>query len=157
MNNKVPTLDPKMKAIYDQVMSTVVAPPTPAAPLSQSPLNPPLPATPTLPISAPTPTIPADFSRPTLVTEQVPTTLGRPEIPVQKGLYGTLSQPTPTAPLAPKSKATSYIASPTIDEKPKNSSPLMPIIFALSGLIFFVVYVIFWAKFFNLNLPFLPV
>lgn len=182
MANTTHTLDPKMKAIYDQVMATVVTPPqNPAVapgpkidnPLANTPLTNPVSTIPQtkypLPVSAvpnaasPSPSLVDPITqlpqRPSLVTEQVQT-LGRPNIPVDKGLYGSLpTTPPPMPPNAAISKATSYTAStaPEKEGNKKGHSPLIPVLFAISGMIFFAVYAIFWVKFFGLELPFLPI
>lgn len=148
MNNKTQTLDPKLKAIYDQVMGTVVAPPTPA-PSSSAPSI----ASTQLPSQQQV----APNARPTLVTEQTQS-LVRPSIPVDKGLYGSLSTTPPTVqPSATIDKVSVYSANTTVKEPQKAVSPFMPIILTTSGIIFFVVYTVFWIKFFGLSVPFLPI
>lgn len=183
MNGKPQTLDPKMKAIYDQVMSTVVTRPqnpiTAPGPkvndiLANTPLTNPVSVIPTtkypLPVSAvplttqqdlqPSLTDPATIEpRPSLITEQIQD-LGRPNIPTDKGLYGTLSPTPPSKSPTPTMKVSSYTSdTPAPDEKDKgkNHSPIIPILFVISGMIFFVVYTIFWIKFFHLPVSFLPI
>ena len=148
MNNKPQALDPKMKAIYDQVMGTVVTPPTPEAFSGPQPIST-IPVTKyTLPVAPPT-------ARPTLISE--PTTQLGPNIPVQKGLYGSLP-PTPVVkPSATIDKVSPYNPNYPQNDFSKNKSPIMPIILTLSGLIFFIVYTVFWIKFFGIPIPFLPI
>lgn len=158
MNTKPQTLDPKMKAIYDQVMGTVVAPPSIPAPATATSIASPSPVsanTQVIGTNAPTPAV---APRPTLVTEQTQQ-LG-PAIQMDKGLYGTLNNSTSEVkPSATINKVTNYTAvapNQTTDAK-KGKSPFLPILLTLSGLIFFVVYTVFWIKFFNLSIPFLPI
>jgi hypothetical protein len=155
MNNKPATLDPKMKAIYDKVMSTVVEPPKPQPPTTApSAITPP-----PLPVSKDTDLSTTASTRPRLVTESASTPLGRPKIPVDKGLYGTFP-PTPPPAIQPSAtidKVSVYDPNDPIKEPKKTTSPFMPILLTFSGILFFVIYTIFWIKFFGVSMPFLPI
>ena len=75
--------------------------------------------------------------------------------PIQGGPVSTQTidpQPLPSsAPIASAKPASAFVAVAT---KPKTK--ILPVLFVVGGLIFFVVYAVFWVKFFNLKLPFLP-
>ncbi len=111
-------LDPKLKDMYNRVMSTPVPPPA-------APTTPPQPEMPAL--AAPEPQTP----------QPSPTTEIHAAMPL---------------PAAPKPVSAAIIGGGT---KSKNTK-LLPVLLAIVGIIFLGVYTVFWVKFFNLSVPFLP-
>ncbi|MBI2465402.1 hypothetical protein HYV64_04635 [Candidatus Shapirobacteria bacterium] len=131
--NANPTIDPKLKEAYDRVMSTSVPPPAPASP--PTPLTPP-PPQPTPPPAGPV--VPTPPQSPTPIQSE-PTTTVHATIPI------TAAKPTGSA----------VIVGATSKQHAKSDS-LFPLLFTIGGLVFFAVYTVFWIKFFNLSVPFLP-
>ncbi len=95
--------------------------------------------------------------------ERVMGTSVTPAAPVPVSTPVTTPQPPPTtqpiaaAPLPPVPPLTpthhasiTFVAGNAEPSKTKNS----PVIFIFAGLVFFVVYVLFWMKFFSFKLPF---
>jgi hypothetical protein len=144
-------LDPKMKEAYDKVMNTVIAasptptttPPTPGtSPIqgtaTQKPTNPPM-TPPITPSSVPPPiTTTVSVSRP--VTQP------------------TITQVTsPVSPTAHREPEKVHIGgAPTGFTTKKQSAGISPVFYVIGAIIFLVVYTIFWLKFFQIPVPFLP-
>ena len=116
----------------------------------------------TEPIPTPQPSIPQPDSEPQ-------PTIPQPEPPPPGGPI-----PQPSISREPEVKATNFdqmnsevaaapsqnftaptLQAQTITLKKKNRM-MIPVLFGIIGLIFIVIYTLFWTKIFNLNLPFLP-
>lgn len=95
------------------------------------------------PSAPPTPAAPSSPNP----TAQIPTVEPTPQTP-----------PTPAPSAAPQTMAnvgttpSAFVANP---QKGK-SGGISPVIIFLGLLVFFIVYALFWLKFFNVSLPFLP-
>lgn len=61
-----------------------------------------------------------------------------------------------TMPIATHPQAASATIVGAMPKKRAKGVNIFPILFAVGGIVFFVVYTIFWLKFFNLSVPFLP-
>ncbi len=119
-------MDPKLKEAYDRVMATPVPPP----------LTTPKPAN-------PQPTVVS----PTAVASQEPM---QATTPIASTTLSATPANTPT-----QSKQTVGFAV----AMPKHSSSglkMLPVLIGIGGVIFFIVYAVFWIKFFNVKIPFLP-
>lgn len=128
--NIPPNLDPKLKEVYERVMGTPVGGTNPQ-PASQPPLPPQTQPSWAPPLPPPPSPIPPPPPPQTSAPQQ--------------------SRPFPVVNLpaaAPKQE--------TAVSVPQKKSHLTTIIFAIVGLVFFAVYALFWMRFFNLPVPFLP-
>lgn len=126
-------LDPKLREAYERVMGTALA------------ANPTQPATPSQQ-AAPTPLEPA---------------------PVQSPAQTPLNQALPTQPIPPPpppitqqfhaEPAKSFLPSltPMVASAPATKQKLSTVVIIILGVVFFLVYTIFWIKFFNLSVPFI--
>lgn len=142
--NALSSLDPKLRETYEKVMGTGTAP------LADTPANPP--AVPADQASAdPAPQAPAADAAP---AGAAPTSAPAPEIssaPVAENAQAadqgpkvvTISQAAPAAP-APELQIT----------QPHGHMGLMKVFYILGGVVFFVIYIFFWMRIFNLSLPF---
>lgn len=181
---KLSQLDPKLRAAYERVMGTAIPQPqatsdvvqaTPASPNRGEPAQAQTPVPPPAPIPDPTP--PAPQPQPQPEPKPTPSPTGEPTLEPQpvpsvpQPQFISTPQPIPsqpasnfiqmnseaaTAPIVP----TQNFAAPapqaqTITLKKKNGM-MMPILFGIVGLIFIVIYTLFWTKIFNFKLPFLP-
>ena len=158
MDQKSPNqLDPKLKAIYENVMGGTATPnPTiqnPTPPIIQSPVV----STSTVPIP---PIQPVQPLQPTI--SPVNATIPKPPIlaaaPVTSPIQPTQSIPSPIAnpylsmrQTQPQPTASIQTPIPTQKKKMSKTILLIPL-----GIIFLVAYAIFWIKFFGIKLPFLP-
>jgi len=61
----------------------------------------------------------------------------------------------PLGTTTPPQPQTNFAAPPVMPMKKKGSS-IMPVLFAIVGIIFLIIYTLFWTKIFNVKLPFLP-
>lgn len=165
---KLSQLDPKLREAYERVMGTTIPnlqvatdqkqTPLPAVALAEAgtPINEPI-----TPISNPTPQ-PQPQPTPVVpqpITEPQPAINPQPEaIPTQQASNfvqmnsEVLAAPTPTATSNPN--FVTPIQTPIIAIKKNNL--LIPILFGIVGLVFIVIYTLFWTKIFNFKLPFLP-
>ncbi len=91
---------------------------------------------------------PADFS---VAQESMHATI--PLAPTPQTVSPTPVTPASTPPPQVK-QAVSFAV--TMPKHSGGGSKMLPILFGLGGLVFFVVYAIFWVKFFGLKVPFLP-
>lgn len=127
-NQQFSKLDPKIKEAYDRVMSTPVSTPQPL------PTDQPLQSTPSFNQNvASTPSSAPVQPTPTIVPGVSPTLSSRRE-PETVHIGST-----PHANVG----------------KNKNSSGSL-IIYIIGGIVFLIVYTVFWLKFFNVPIPFLP-
>lgn len=139
--NSLSSLDPKLRETYERVMGT----PTPASPPdSSTPASPrgepeAAPKDTSAQIPSPSavnpPTPPVNTPQTTPLTQ---TTVGQEQAPVPV----TISQPIPApAPMTPLST-------------PHKHSGLIKVFYILGAMVFFTIYVYFWARIFNVKLPF---
>jgi len=129
---KLSSLDPKLREAYQRVMGTTIPEPQ-AAPLSQA--------------SAPIP-------QPEFVPAS-PTTIPTQQASNFVQMNSEIPAAAPTAALAPNFTVPPVSQVPIMPIKKKGSS-IMPVLFVIVGLVFIVIYTLFWTKIFNLKLPFLP-
>lgn len=127
-------LDPKLKETYDRVMGTSTPPAS-----DQTPSNP-APASPT----------PADAS---------PNNAPSENVTAESGLSTPIATPAPDSAEPQPATVTITQASPTppstnIVSAPHGHSGLIKIFYILGATVFFVIYIFFWAKIFNISLPF---
>lgn len=81
----------------------------------------------------------------------VPVSMPTTTTPPSPAPQPVAAPPSPVPPLTPTHHAsTTFVAGNATQNKTKNS----PVIFIFAGIVFFVVYVLFWMKFFNFKLPF---
>jgi hypothetical protein len=50
--------------------------------------------------------------------------------------------------------APSSVTSPAAAKAPKQTSPIMPVVYVICGIFFLVAYSLFWVKILNFQLPF---
>jgi hypothetical protein len=168
---KLSQLDPKLRDAYQRVMGTAVPEPqAPPAPKAQS-----FPSAGGGPAS--TPAFNTTSTAPVVPTEQPSVVSPAPEaVTTTQPIINPQTQSVPMAdPNAPQTNpnftqmnsglaaapTTNYsnFAAPTPQTQAgvlKKKNPMMPVLFAIAGLVFIVIYTLFWAKIFNLKLPFLP-
>lgn len=147
-------LDPKLKDMYNKVMSTPVPPPV-TAPSTATPPPAPEPITPSNPTTPQTsipsaPTTPPETPTPPPPIPQ-PQPEAQPSTPIQSGPTTEMHASIPM-PVAPKPVSAAIIGGATKNKKMN----IIPVLLAFVGIIFLGVYTVFWIKFFNLNVPFLP-
>lgn len=183
---KLSQLDPKLREAYQRVMGTPIpapqaqpiqaqTPPPPPPMPDPTPIPTPIPEptpTPTPPIeeppTAPEPAIAPPASEPqSIPTPEPAIPEPQPAIPQPQPLTPEPAIPTPPAQAnnfmqmnsevaaAPSQNfAAPALQAQTIALKKKNG--MMPVLFGIVGLVFIVVYTLFWTKIFNFKLPFLP-
>ncbi len=160
----IANLDPKLRETYERVMGNTSTTPSasPAstdnqpAQLSSTPGGSELSATPPTPVAPP-----PDFSTPVSPEPQLSSTLSAPASPpsygaptqpapayspVDNGLSAA-SQPSPIEPMQP-------LSSPAAVAATQGTSSVVKLLYIFGGFVFFVVYVFFWIKIFNYQLPF---
>jgi hypothetical protein len=129
---KLSQLDPKLQEAYLRVMGTEV--PAPQANLSvQTPVAAPQFQAQQEPIQAPTP-----VSQP---IQEMSSEIPVPQTSMPAGLRMT----------SPVGPAPGFRPQPAVIEKKSGS---MPVLFAVVGVVFIVIYALFWTRVFNLKLPF---
>jgi uncharacterized membrane protein len=129
--NATQTLDPKLKEIYERVMSTQVKPAAPAATPTPQPAPTAAPNQPVQPATQPQPTVPP------VMPQAAPAAAAVPQVMQANVTFSN-------AAAGGKQEATG---------KKKGLSPILIII---TGVVFFVIYTLFWLKFFSIPIPFLP-
>jgi hypothetical protein len=133
MNPKnINDLDPKLKETYERVMGTSFAQtPTQAAPQPQQPLQ---------TVVEPTqPPLAAQMAQPVETPISAPEMVPSPQMtPVNPAFTQTVTPP-PNV----------MVGDATAPAKKKNAF-LMPVLFVVGGVIFFVAYAVIWAKVFGL-------
>jgi hypothetical protein len=169
---KLSKLDPKLRDAYQRVMGTPIPEPQVQPIQAQTPPPPggPIPdPAPTPPMPQPEPPIPPPSSEPTPTIQEPPTA---PEPLIQP----PVSEPQPTIPTEspaipapepaippqqPPAQADNFVqmnsevaSAQSTAIKKKNG--MMPILIGAAGLVFIVIYTLFWTKIFNFKLPFLP-
>ncbi len=121
----LPTLDPKLKEAYERVMGTSLTPPA---------VQPTAPNTPTPSTGGPPP-----------ITSQ---SIQPPVAPIAQKVTVPVSLVPPVAPAY--HATTTFVADNAVKPQAKISLPIL----LLGGIIFLLVYALFWMKFFNFKLPF---
>lgn len=131
MDPKKPAdLDPKLKEIYDRVMGTNVPQ---QASVPQSP--------------------PTAGNEPPLQSIEQPVQQTAAPIPQPVDATGAI---TSTHPEQIKQEIVKIDSKSEENKTTKqNKSQVLPVFFAIGGIIFFVSYIIFWFKYFNVPIPFL--
>lgn len=142
--NATTNLDPKLKDMYNRVMSTPVPPPVTPVP-STPPPPPPAPTQPAAPVTPPPPETP-------MPTQATPQPEAQPSTPIQSGPT-TEMQATIPIPVTPKPVSAAIVGGGSAKSK---NMKLIPILLGFGAIIFFGIYTVFWVKFFNLSVPFLP-
>jgi len=129
-NQQLSNLDPKLKEAYDRVMGTPVTTPAGSPPnLSGSPASP-------SPTINPTPVQPVSPNPVTVGPTLPPVGVRREPEKIQiGGNSGTQTH--------------GYVA-------PKKKNGLPTVLLVFGGIIFLIVYTIFWLKFFQIPVPYLP-
>lgn len=138
-------LDPKLKEIYERVMGTTVAPtnPTPASAIqNQAPTPPPLPSYET-PKPPPTSQQTAPITTPQALSKEEP----KIDLPASREQTSEQAKPEYQA----------YTSTPAgVIAKEKGGSKMLNVLLVVAAVLFFSIYALFWLRFFNLSLPFLP-
>ena len=181
---KLAGLDPKLRDAYQRVMGTTIPEPTaPSAPISTptpvtpdptSQPQPTLTPEPTMPTPTPAPVMeeptkpiepimpPAPEPQPTVPVEPTPAPAVEPQ-PITNPQPQVM--PEPAQPTSNFVQMNSEVATSPNFSAPapqaqtmaiKKKGKMMPVLFTIVGLIFVVIYTIFWAKILNFKLPFLP-
>jgi len=128
-------LDPKLKETYDRVMGAAPAPGT---------------ATPTAAPATPLAT-PGTQAAPTVApAAPQPTTANVPSYTADNLKFQAAIQQAPPATGAAAAAPVAGVM-PTVQHK---TPPLLTSLYIIGAIVFFVVYAYFWAKIFNLPLPF---
>lgn len=159
--NSLTNLDPKLRETYERVMGTSASAKSSAAaansiPADQNPTEAtPLPGTEAMPAPAPG-AIPAPEPLDSLPS------LGN-SAPSPSPTGDVLSAPIAQSPLTSEQPQTVTINQPlpnptagNIITKPHGHMGLIRVFYILGAIVFFVIYVFFWMKIFNIKLPFLP-
>jgi len=161
---KLSQLDPKLREAYERVMGTNI--PTTSATTIQAQTPPPPPTSNPIPQPQPQPIQPpVSMPQPSTLPIQ-PITEPQPVInpqPIPTPEPVTAPQPTTNfvqmnseVPAAPTANANFTMPVQTKTAVLKKNNGIMPILFLFVGIIFLLIYSLFWAKIFNLSLPFLP-
>lgn len=170
---KLSQLDPKLREAYQRVMGTVILDPPTAPPAqTQTPLSPipdptPTPVPQPAPEQTPTPQPqpqpePAINPQQTAVNPQPePTLTSEPSVPPQAlpkaSNFVQMNSEVPAAPTpAPAPNFTTPASQAQTAAIKKKGGMMMPVLFGIVGVIFVVIYTLFWTKIFNFKLPFLP-
>lgn len=128
MDPKMPSnLDPKLKEAYERVMGTPSGTPAAAAPPQ-----------------------PAVVQRPFEPIE--PNTAPPPPPVTSPQMSASPVSAVPEPKIKENVASTAFVAKP----QKENKSGISPVIIFLGLLVFIAVYSLFWIKFFNLPIPFLP-
>jgi hypothetical protein len=152
---KLTQLDPKLRDVYQRVMGTSMPEPKTAATPQIQPVQ-----TQTKPIlTTPQPSIPP---QPTIVSQSQPQAVPTPSQPavgaqptpnfVQMNSEVHTSAPTATPAAFTNPNFVAPIQTQTTAVKKKGG--ILPVLFVFVGLIFIVIYTLFWTKIFNYKLPF---
>jgi hypothetical protein len=152
---KLSQLDPKLRDVYQRIMGTQVSnPQAAAAPVPPQQNTPPVQArtfvrsTPQIEIQPqPIPPVqPPIFAQPNQVVQPNPVFQMNPQIPTPAVTATPNFAPPPPAPPVQAQGMTME----------KKGGSIKFILFGIVFLVFLVIYTLFWAKVFNLKLPFLP-
>jgi hypothetical protein len=177
--NQLGTMDPKLREAYERVMGTVVtarsqppppaavtvAAPTPTVPLppasapNQSSLEPVQPLAP----YQPEPVAPAPIAAPVQPQNTPEPAAPQPYTPQVHVMGNNVPQQQAPMPMFSGPAAGSKMASDANDQMHtyvadevagvKQSLKMIQIMYIVGGLVFFVVYALFWMKFFNVASP----
>lgn len=172
-------LDPKLRETYEKVMGTAAsAAPQPANPASTGPTaiisNTPIPppvapqtATETKPAdtaSNPAPAVPAEQKSTDVLSSSLEANTGLSAQPVQPADMSNLQPSLSGSPL-PGNESAAILSKPlqplpspaSVNHQAAQTggtSGVLKIVYIIAGVIFFIVYAIFWMKIFNFPLPF---
>lgn len=156
------SLDPKLREAYERIMGTSVRPNqtqtpavTPQSPISSASINPaantlpdiqkiPAPAAPAAQNAQPKPSIPQN-DKP--IIAEKPQTAEPLKPPVSSAALNPLFDT-----VVANDKMHAYVASEVAEAK--QSIKAIQLMYIGGAIVFFVVYAIFWLKFFNLSSPF---
>lgn len=141
-------LDPKLRETYERVMGTTPAPTDPppttsdatTATTTSTPTDTMTASEPSTPETVPTPATPAE--NPAAVDPLAAPAADTTSSPEQQPQTVTITQSLPN---------------PTIENQiaaPHGHMGLIKIFYVLGAIVFFVIYVFFWMKIFNISLPF---
>ena len=149
-------MDPKVKEAYDKVMTSPIPPPSSGTqPSSPKP-------------AVPSPTTPSSTAAPVTPSSPSPVNPVQPISPAQpSATTATLPQqtpPTPTIvaatpqpnPIRREPEKIHIGGTPHGAAVQKKSSGISPVIYIICAILFLAVYTVFWLKFFNVPIPFLP-
>ena len=170
---KLSQLDPKLRDAYQRVMGTVIPETQPSAqPQTPDPIQRPPTANGNTILSPkpqlqPAPPIVQPVAKPQPLINPQPQPIQAQQAPQQAAPaqptpnFARMNSEIPTTTIAPAvAPANPNFSAPAPQAQTmvikKKSSGIMPIIFFFVGLIFIVIYTLFWTKIFNLKLPFLP-
>lgn len=145
------SLDPKLKEAYDRVMGTATNPTPPPSPLATPAAQPPPVAQPAAAANQTPPPVPEQAVQ----TPTPPSMSNEPEPaqPVQPMTIETSVKD--TSPAAGRTETNRVSSGFVAADQPKKGGISGVIIF-LALIVFFAAYALFWTRFFNLPLPFLP-
>lgn len=141
------SLDPKLKDMYNRVMNTPIPPPVSPSPIQGDPADPTIPPQPETNVSpsAPVPPLQPEVPMPTPVTQPEPT-------PIESGQTTEVHATMPLPQQPPRPVSAVVVGG----SQSHGGKSFLPILLGFGAIIFFAVYAIFWVKFFNLSVPFLP-
>lgn len=164
---KLSQLDPKLREAYQRVMGTPIPQPQVPPAQAQIPQPDPTPA----PQPQPEPTTPPQ----TPPQQQEPFFIPQPETPPAGGPqpqattqqassnFTQMNSEVAAAPIEPQTQNANFSNFATPPAMPqaqtmaiKKKSGIMPVLYVIVGVVFLVVYTLFWTKIFNFQLPFLP-
>lgn len=140
---KLSQLNPKLREAYQRVMGTPIPKPQnqPVSlrgePVGGSQPEPEPISTPEPAITAPQPAIPQ-------------------QSPIQANNFVQMNSEVSPAQSSPNFSTPAPMPQGQTMTIKKKSGMMMPVLFGIVGLIFIVIYALFWTKIFNLKLPFLP-
>lgn len=137
---QISQLDPKVKEAYDRVMNASVTPPASTSPQPNNPTP-----------SVTTPVVPSTVVQ---TPSAQPVNPAAHTVPSTPTIVAGMPQPS-TVRREPEKIHIGSVPNTTAAKK-KTSNGISPIIYIIGGFIFLVVYTIFWLKFFNVPVPFLP-
>jgi hypothetical protein len=144
-NKNLPGLDPKLKEAYERVMAT-------SLPANQTPA-----ATPPSPVQPQPEPVTPQSSTPPVTAPVTPSTPHIPQpTPEEPAPHAIAPHPMPMTTAGPKQASSGSTFVANTGTATPGKSKISPVILITAGAIFFVVYTLFWLRFFNVALPFLP-
>jgi hypothetical protein len=158
----IANLDPKLRETYERVMGNTA----PATPAAATPAAPPAPEAPVSAVSPPametaSPTPPPDLSAPVSPDAQLSPVLPSEPSPSlsapANASFNTSPFGTPSTPgMDNQATVMQPLMSPAsaAQAAPGGKGSLIKVIYIFGGIVFFVVYIFFWIKIFNYQLPF---
>ncbi len=144
----LPNLDPKLKEVYERVMGSSVTqtPPVPVVPPAQTqpPVNSAPPSQPTPPPQPNLQSPPPSTQKPLNNTDQ--------ELHATQVFNPHLNSGRPKLEASPAPASVSAVKTTGVETKGK--SKIGAPVLALMGIVFLILYAIFWVSFFKVRLPF---